>query len=105
MCIFKNKLTFNLRKERAPKTNKPFHNKKSYLQNMHIVRVFVLTLHRSEICERVPHCPVKIEITLSEVYKKKRHFGYLCFFNTGKGISCGTFISAFRNPGVSWTTV
>ena len=51
-----------------PKTNKRFHNKKSHFQN--ILIVFVLISHRSEICERVPHCPVKIEITLSEFNKK-----------------------------------
>jgi len=32
--------------------------------------VFVLILQLSKLCERVPHCSVKIEITLSEVYKK-----------------------------------
>jgi hypothetical protein len=47
---------------------------------------------------------VKIEFTPSEVYEKRR-FGYFCFLNTGIGISCGTFISALWNPGVSWTTV
>jgi hypothetical protein len=87
----------------SPKTKKLFHNlKKHHVNNMGIV--FVVIFRRSEICERMPHCQVENEFTLSECYNKDISI-ILVFLNTVIGFSCETCIFASRIPGVSWTTI